>query len=185
MTIYGIGMIKLEQVFSTIDRLSFYSARISQVGMLTMAGLIVFTATKRFFGHAPLWADEISTYLLEIVILFGMSYTLLLDRHMRIDIIFVRLPYRVQTILNIITSILTLLFFAVLIWKGTSLTAEHYVQGARTYTNMRTPLWYTEIMIPIAGFMMFIQILSKIYRYLRSLVKPNELNQKLERTSYE
>jgi TRAP-type C4-dicarboxylate transport system permease small subunit len=150
---------------------------------MAMAGLIVFTATKRFFGHAPLWADEISTYLLEVVILFGMAYTLLLDRHMRIDIIFVRLPYRAQTILNIVTSILTLLFFAVLIWKGASFTVEHYIQGARTYTNMRTPLWYTEIMIPIAGFMMFLQILSKIYSYLRSLLIPNESSQERERSS--
>ena len=139
-------------------------------GVLTsiMMLAIVFEVVMRYGFNAPTsWSNEISGYLVVAILFLGLSYTLLVDGHVRVDIFLLRLPERGQLILTIIAYLLSLVYIVVVMWQGW----EYAWKWRDTVSNtfLRLPLFPTMVIIPIGAFLLSLQFVSKIYRHFESL----------------
>jgi TRAP-type C4-dicarboxylate transport system permease small subunit len=73
--------------------------------------------------------------------LAGSAYTLMKGKHVRIDLIFERLPRKAQCALDILTSLAGIAFCAVVTWQGWEMMLGSIRLGKVSATLLRVPMW--------------------------------------------
>ncbi|MBW2690016.1 MAG: TRAP transporter small permease subunit, partial [Deltaproteobacteria bacterium] len=109
-------LLKLERLF---DRFSDLMGWISGVLCLVMLVNVFYDAIMRyFFRTGSIAMQELEWHIFAIVFLFGMSYTLKEDGHVRVDIFYESFSPRWKAIVNITGALVFLIPLAVLIIEG-------------------------------------------------------------------
>ena len=92
--------------------LSFFTAGILVILVL----LVVYDATARYlFSSGSIALQELEWHLFDVIILFGISYTLKQNAHVRVDIFYASYSKKTKALINIISSIFFILPFSILI----------------------------------------------------------------------
>ena len=160
-------------------RLLDRSEKISQVAAWC-SGLLLFLASimiavevvlRKAFAVSIGGADELSGYTLAISCTWGFSYTLFKKAHIRIDVVYSRLPENARAFLDLLAYgllalyIFTLSYFAFLVVKTSVI--KHSIAN----TPLATPLWIPQTLWLIGlfwfGFMIFIMLAATCYHRLR------------------
>ena len=100
-------------VLSFIPKIDFIADKISKFFMI-IAGisLIILTflvsydvITRKLFSGGSIALQELEWHLYDIVFLFGIGYTLSKDKHVRVDILYDKFPFRVKKAINLFALI--------------------------------------------------------------------------------
>jgi len=84
----------------------------SYVFLVLMVGLMAIDPIMRYiFGSPFYWSNEVTTFLMMLVVFNGLGVALAKDKHIRVTLIFSRLPGKIQNLL----------------WAGISLVGLFYV----------------------------------------------------------
>ena len=165
----------MKRVLTIIDRISEWSGKIfSWLIFVTMA-VIGFEIFMRLFEKSQIWVFDISLFTAGVAYVIGGAYTLLRDRHVKMDIIYSRCSPRVQAILDIITFPGFLVFCGILLWAGGIRAWESFVQQERLVTAFMPILWPVRWMIPLGGLLIILQGLAKLVRDIHMAVKGEPL----------
>ena len=93
-----------------IDATSVWTAKIISWLTVALVLVLVFDVTERYvFGGATVWAYETGTMLGATIYVMGWAYVTRMRDHIRVDVIYVHLPPRVQLIIDVIGTVLFLL----------------------------------------------------------------------------
>lgn len=96
----------------SIKYLGFFTAFILSILVL----LVVYDATVRYlFSGGSIALQELEWHLFDIVILFGISYTLKENSHVRVDIFYASYSEKTKALINVISSLFFILPFSFLI----------------------------------------------------------------------
>ncbi len=95
-----------------IKQLSFFTAFVLAILVL----LVVYDATARYlFSGGSIALQELEWHLFDVVILFGIAYTLRENAHVRVDIFYELYPPKMKVLINLIASLFFILPFSLLI----------------------------------------------------------------------
>lgn len=95
-----------------INYLGYFTAFIVAVLVL----LVVYDATARYlFSSGSIALQELEWHLFDIIILFGIAYTLKENAHVRVDIFYASYTQKTKALINIISSLFFILPFSLLI----------------------------------------------------------------------
>ena len=95
-----------------IKYLGYFTAFILAVLVL----LVVYDASARyFFSTGSIALQELEWHLFDIIILFGISYTLKENAHVRVDIFYANFSQKTKAFINIVSSLFFILPFSFLI----------------------------------------------------------------------
>ena len=109
-------LMRIETFFTGMNR---KAGKILSAILLLMALNVFFDVIARYFFHnSSVGMQEMEWHLFSIVILFGVSVSLLDEAHVRVDFLYDRYPARVKATINIIGTIFFLLPLALLILFG-------------------------------------------------------------------
>jgi TRAP-type C4-dicarboxylate transport system permease small subunit len=156
----------VERIFHWIDQVCRGGGVAAALALLTMSLITFYEVLMRYvFNRPTIWVHEVGGYMLVVIGLLGAAYTLLHERHVRVDLVLMRLPRRVQAWLNLATYTLALVFFfAFLTYYGGSLFLEAVRTGSKNmFGILETPYWLTYWMVPFGGLLVCLQLLSRIY----------------------
>ena len=96
----------------TIKYLGYFTAFILAVLVL----LVVYDATARYlFSTGSIALQELEWHIFDVVILFGIAYTLRENAHVRVDIFYASYSPKTKALVNIISSLFFILPFSFLI----------------------------------------------------------------------
>jgi TRAP-type C4-dicarboxylate transport system permease small subunit len=129
------------------------------LGMLLLIPMMLLT-TGEVMGRA-VWSKpipgsmEISSYMLSIFVLLGIAYTHQVKGHVRVSMLVSRLPKRVQALLEIFTTLLSLCIVAIVAWQGWVLS----VQEQAVSDMLRIPQAPFKFLVFIAGFSLCLELL--------------------------
>ncbi|MFC1905021.1 TRAP transporter small permease subunit [Chloroflexota bacterium] len=140
--------------------------------------LIMYEIVARNLFKAPtLWAFDIGSFILIPIMLLGSSFALLHDRHVCVTLIYSRLSQRKQLILSIVTYVTTLVvFFGTFTLLGWELFMESMITGEHTtFTTIAIPMAIIYIFLPLGGFLLFLQTISKVYKCALALRSREEI----------
>ncbi|CAK7061211.1 MAG: hypothetical protein DELT_01446 [Desulfovibrio sp.] len=113
---------------------------------LLFAGVILFIEVVcRYSGYPTAWIAETSVYLFAGAMLLGASYTLMRERHVRVELLICRFSPRTQDICYLATSLGGMIFCLIVAQHGFVDWLDVVETGETTATTMRVPLWITEI----------------------------------------
>lgn len=120
---------------------------------------------RRVFQSPTAWAFEVTVYLYGAHFMLGMAYTLLHDRHVRIDIIVLQFSGKVQLWLRVITFIIIFIpFMGVLTYASVEYALDSWANWEHSWSAWKPPLYPYKTVMPIAVIMLLIQGISNFIR---------------------
>ena len=99
-----------------IDKFIKYLGYFTAFILCVLVLLVVYDATARyFFSSGSIAFQELEWHLFDVVILFGIAYTLQQNTHVRVDIFYTSFSQKTKNIVNLISSLFFILPFSFLI----------------------------------------------------------------------
>jgi len=133
------------------------------VGMVMIIPLMLLTFAdvmlRGFFNKPIAGTFELSQYILAIFILLGAAYTQQVRGHVGVDFLTSRLSPRRRALCEIVTTLLSLLIIAIVIWQG-------WVEGITEKSvsdQLRIPQYPFRVLVAVGGFLLWLELLIDLF----------------------
>ena len=134
--------------------------------------VIILQVVLRYgFGQGLVILEEIQWHLYAIGIMFGASYAMMLDSHIRVDIIHARLSDKWKLRWDLFGIIFLLMPFIIVIFhQSLDFVYESWRVNERSDAPMGLPWrWAIKSVIPISFGLLFIATVSRVIRIISQL----------------
>ncbi len=155
---------------AVVDILGKIGAVAAGLALVVMTVLMASSTLARYlFGTSWNFTEEFTGLLLLYIWMLGLLYVLVLGRHIRVSIIFDRLPARLRSYLWVLNSMLAAAYAGFVVGRGADLVSEHlrYDVG---YTISRIPEAAASISIPIGAGLFGIGCLALLVKQVIALI---------------
>jgi TRAP-type C4-dicarboxylate transport system permease small subunit len=110
---------------------------------------------RGFFARPIHGTVELSEYILAVFILLGAAYTQQVKGHVGVSFFTSRLSPRQATVCRVITTLLSMLVIAFVVWQGLIKAIEE-----RTVSDMlRIPQYPFRSLVAVGGFLLWLELL--------------------------
>lgn len=149
-----------------IDALNAHVGRIVSWLILVMTVVSALNAVSRkFFNVSSNAFLEVQWYLFAAVFLLAAGDTLLRNGHVRIDIIFARLPIRVRLLIEFAATLLFLLPFAFLVLRyGWPYFVDSVINREVSLNAGGLTVWPAKLLIPAGFLLLMLQGVSQMIK---------------------
>lgn len=113
-------------------------------GLLLLASAVMISVEivmRRIFATSLVGVDEIAGYAFAVAMAWGFAHALFVRAHIRVDVLYLRLPSSIQRILDVVAVAAFAGIIGLVVVKATGTLAETLRIGARASTPLATPLW--------------------------------------------
>jgi C4-dicarboxylate transporter DctQ subunit len=142
-----------------------------------MAVMVTYEVIVRAAFNSPTsWSVELTNYSLPLMTFLGAAYCLRVRRHIRVVLLVDKLSGRGQTLLEVITSLLGLLFSLTLLWKGSQWVLDTYRTGEVSSSVLFFPQWIVRLAFPLGMLLLSIQFLKDFIAAWRSVQSHSTVN---------
>ena len=140
-----------------------------------MALAVTYEVICRYVFNSPtLWSQELCQYFLLWTLLGGAGYTLVHERHVRVEILTTKLPLSYRKWLEVITNSLGLVFSVVLTLLGIKMVLETYLLGRVSLSILAVPMYLPQAALPICGIGLTLGFIQKVGKALADLFSKNQ-----------
>lgn len=165
------------RILAVIDAVSAWSGRtIRWLGLLLSAAVIYEVVARYAFNRPTIWAFDVAMMLTSTLCLLPAAYLLKENAHIRVDVLLLMFPVRVQ---QAIECIFYLVFFfpftLVMVWYGGRATRFAWMASEISNTSQwGEPIAWWKGVIPLAFFLLFLQGIAGFARLLAAMARPLE-----------
>lgn len=147
---------------------------IEVVSIIGISLIVIFTAyeviIRELFNRPTIWTNEITSYLLVWVGMFGVVYAYDKGTHVSVDIIYRKFGERTQDFFSVVTATLILAFSVFVALYGYKYWWLAYSRGWRHFGMLDVPMSYTRISLPIVGLLLVFQVGIATYDRIRQFI---------------
>ncbi|CAM5199864.1 TRAP-type C4-dicarboxylate transport system permease small subunit OS=Ureibacillus acetophenoni OX=614649 GN=SAMN05877842_107133 PE=3 SV=1 [Ureibacillus acetophenoni] len=142
----------------TIDTINLITKVVAMLCVVAMV-LVVFMqiVSRNLFSYSFPWVEELSKYLMIAVIFLGAGIGVQYGSHINIDVLFNRLSNKVKKYMQIMISILSIIFLMILLIYGIDVSNRTMVQSS---TSLGIPMGVFYYVIPIGAALFIINIID-------------------------
>lgn len=148
-----------------VDRVNRAIGRVVMYLVFVMIALQLYSSIARSILHAPIdWGMEMSQFILSGYYLLGGGYSLQLDSHVRMDLLYGRWSPRRRAVTDVITVLFLLFYLGVLLTGAISSTGYAIEYGQKNYTAWAPMLWPVKLVMTIGIALMVLQVVATLLR---------------------
>ena len=172
---------KLEKLCVRIDSINKWVGNVAGYVIGLVVLMMSYEVVSRYVFNAPtIWSGELCQYGLCFATMLGGGYTLMLDNHIRVDIICRNFSFRRRAWLELATWWIVIGFLVVLIWKGGELTIDAYLGDEKSMTFLEVPMYYSLFLVPLGAALLLMQAVARLIRDVINLVLGEEKHNLLD-----
>ncbi len=150
------------------DKLQNFGAYLSSFLFIALTVLIVTEIVSRsFFNVSTMIAGEYSGYFYLASIFFGLGYTFKEDGHIRITILTSKLSKNKIRVVDIFAGVITLVLTLFILYYSVKMIIESYKFEMVSETVSETPIYLTQLALPIGLLIFCIAILAFIVKRVK------------------
>ena len=124
-----------------MEKLIQWMERVGAFFLFVIAITITISVALRYWFNWPLPdGDAVSRLLLSIVVFWGLAGACHHDDHIRVDLLWERLPKRARAWVGLFAQLFTLAAMVVLAWAAFDRIGAQHRSGETTY-DLALPLW--------------------------------------------
>ncbi len=143
--------------------------------ILMMINIFCDVIARYFFQNSAIATQELQWHLFAVMFLFGMSYALQDENHVRVDFLYDTFKPKTKATINIVGTILFLIPFALLIMYG---TYEFVMDSYSTDEISEDPgglthRWIIKAMMPLSFLFLIISAIGYILENIATLKGEN------------
>jgi TRAP-type mannitol/chloroaromatic compound transport system permease small subunit len=155
----------MEVYVRNVDALNRLVGRFAMHLLFVLAAVLLYATLSRLIAGAPVnWALEMSQFLLSAYYLLGGAYTMQLDAHVRMDLLYNRLSARRRALTDAFTILFVIFYLVVLFLGGVSATEYAIVYDQKNYSSWAPVLWPIKVVMTIGIFLMLLQAISSFFK---------------------
>jgi TRAP-type mannitol/chloroaromatic compound transport system permease small subunit len=133
--------------------------------IFAMMGVLLFGSVSRYVFNIPfLWIVEMAQFLMAAYYLLGGGYSMQLDAHVRMDVLYERWPPRTRSFIDSITAFCLVFYLMFLLYGGYSSTAYAYKYGQTNYSAWAPLMWPIKAVMTVGIFLMLLQAFSIFFK---------------------
>lgn len=175
----GLGLI--------VGRITSWLVLLVMLAVLTtvMLNALGINTIVRWEGEVLLFGDgltinsvtELQWHLFGVLTLFGGTYALHHDSHVRVDLVYQKLSPRGRAIVDILGHLLMLIPFCLLIaWLSRHFVSMSYVSGEQSNYGGLTDRYLIKAMLPIGLCFLALGAFGQVFEKLSGLLDPARLS---------
>jgi len=150
----------VEAVNRVVGRLAMYL-------IFAMMGILLYSSISRTVFNMPLiWIVEMAQFTMAAYYLLGGGYSMQLDSHVRMDLLYGRWSPKGRAIADVITVFFLIFYLVFLLYGGLSSTAYALQYGQKNYSTWAPYLAPIKIIMTIGIVMMLLQAIAMFFRDL-------------------
>lgn len=150
-----------------IDAVNRRVGRLVMYGIFLMMGLLLFSSISRTaFGVSYIWIVEMAQFMLAAYYLLGGAYSIQLDSHVRMDLLYSRWSPRTRAAVDAVTVCMLMFYLVFLLVGGISSTTYALEYGQTNYSAWAPPLAPIKIVMCIGILLMLLQCVAVFFRNL-------------------
>ena len=141
------------------------------INMLVMFTILVQVTLRYGFHAGEAWVDEFIWHLYAFF-MFGLSYAITTDSHIRVDIMHMKFTRRKQRIIEVLGIVFLIMPFTIIIFDH-SIGWVHHSFMANEFSENTTGLpyrWVVKSLLPISLVLIFIASLSELIKNVVLLI---------------
>jgi TRAP-type mannitol/chloroaromatic compound transport system permease small subunit len=159
----------LKRLAGELDRFIDIVGRVTGWSAFALVAVMSFNVLLRYmFRTGSVAMQELEWHLMAPICMLGLSYAILHDGHVKVDILYGRFSVRVQRIIDFVSSVMIVLVVGILLWLSIPYVVQSYNIGEISPDpGGLTHRWIVKAMLP-AGFALL--LIQSIAASLRAFV---------------
>lgn len=155
---------------SLIDRIGRVTGWFSFAIVLVMAYNVLL---RYFFRTGSVAMQELEWHLMAPICMLGLSYAILKDGHVKVDILYGRFSERIQRIIDLISTVLVILVIALLLKLSVPYVMQSYAIGEKSPDpGGLSNRWILKSMLPLGFALLLIQSFAAMLRAMIPVIDP-------------
>jgi len=136
--------------------------------LFVMMVTVCYDIVMRYVFHKPTsWSLELNEFLLCFFFFLVAADIFVAKRHIKLDLLFARMPEKVQTYVDIFICLCFMFLCTILVWRGIIMVATAHHFSYTTASALATPYWIPYISIPLGMGLLGLEALFKMIEDIR------------------
>jgi len=131
-----------------------------------MAVLLSSSVSRTFFDVSFIWTVEMAQFMLAGYYLLGGGYSMQMDSHVRMDLVYSRWSPKRRALADAITAAFLIFYLVFLLVGGISSTQYAIAYGQKNYSSWAPPLAPIKIIMTIGIALMLLQAIAMFFKDL-------------------
>jgi TRAP-type mannitol/chloroaromatic compound transport system permease small subunit len=150
-----------------VDAVNYYVGRFAMYLFFPLAAILLYATLSRVIAGIPInWAIEMSQFVLSAYYLLGGPYSMQLNGHVRMDLLWGRFSARQRATTDAVTILFVIFYLIVLFAGGISATNYAIVYKQQNYSSWAPLLWPIKAIMTVGIFLMLLQAISTFFKDL-------------------
>lgn len=149
------------------DATSTAVGKFSQYLVFVMMGILLFESVSRtLFNRPHIWVVELAEFVMAAYYLLGGGYSMILDGHVRMDLLYGRWRSKTRAVMDVITGTVLIFYLSILLYGAIS-SVEYALRYKQVnYTSWAPPLAPIKIVMTIGIVLMLLQAIAFFFKDL-------------------
>jgi TRAP-type mannitol/chloroaromatic compound transport system permease small subunit len=129
---------------------------------------------RYFFRTGSVAMQELEWHLMAPICMLGLSYAILKDGHVQVDILFGRFPERLQNVIRFVSTVLVVVVIAILLKLSIPYVLQSYNIGEKSPDpGGLTHRWVVKSMLPVGFALLLVQSIAAMLRAFVPILDPS------------
>lgn len=152
-----------------VDGLNRRVGRLAMYLVFVMMGILLYSSYAKLTSGSPIWIVEMAQFTLVAYFLLGSGYSMQLDAHVRMDLLYARWSPRRRALTDSIT-ILFLLFYLVLLLLGALSSTGYAIEfNQKNYSSWAPLMWPIKVIMTFGVVLLLLQAIATFFKDLAAI----------------
>ncbi|HKY94344.1 MAG TPA: TRAP transporter small permease subunit [Kiloniellales bacterium] len=149
-----------------VDRLNRALGRFAMLLVFAMMVILLYSAVSKAIGGAPIWIVEMAQFTLAAYYLLGGGYSIQLDSHVRMDLLYSRWTPKRRAQVDAVTVLFLIFYLVMLLLGGISSTEYAIDYNQVNYSSWAPRLWPIKVIMTFGILLILLQAVASFFRDL-------------------
>jgi TRAP-type mannitol/chloroaromatic compound transport system permease small subunit len=150
-----------------ITATSVFVGKVAQYIVFGMIGVLFFeTISRTFFNHPWIWSVEMAQFIMAAYYTLGGAYTLLIDGHVRMDLLYGKWTPKQKALSDAFTFVLVMLYLVLLLLGGFISLEYSMKYRQKSYSSWAPPVTPIKIIMLFGMTLMALQVIAEFLKDL-------------------
>jgi len=153
-----------------IEKLAWYTVLVGGFGLMMSMCLGVADVIGTNIGYPVPGAYELTESTMVLVVFGGLTYAQIKHKHIRVELVYLRMRSRVQSVMDIIADCAALIFFSLMIWQGWNEALYSWSINEATSGLIRFPLYPARFVLVFGIALFLVQMVIDLLDDIQRLI---------------
>ena len=152
-----------------VDAVNRRVGRFAMYLIFAMAAILLWSSISKTFFLPSMWTLEMAQFAMVAYYLLGGAYSMQLDNHVRMDLVYGTWSPRTRAWVDSFTIVFLLAYLVLLLYGGLSSTDYALEYGERSYSSWRPYMAPIKIVACVGILLMLLQAFAVLFRDIAKL----------------